>query len=144
MATPIKIIAKARKLYEAGMPLREIAKQVGVSYQTIWSYKMKEDWLKNKLRSKLDQKTEESFLKMAEKLGLTKASVVEKIVELQGASDAEGAPEHRVQAEGNKQAIEVLGLKKETLDLNASGVGEYQQMIERERGKNDRKAKSNK
>ena len=133
---------KAQKLYESGKTHKEIAQTIGtVSPYTVKYWSNKGKWEKGKLVPKITAKEEEGILETAKAVGLTKKRVIQKILEFQEATQEVGKgknkklkPIYYTQTEGNRQAIEILGLKKEHLNLNIEASNTFSDLLERAAG----------
>lgn len=82
MAKVPAIKAKAKALYEAGQSLRDIAAELDTSFQTVQNWSKKGGWIKGKSRTKLEQREETALEAEAERHGVTKGKVFEKVAEL--------------------------------------------------------------
>lgn len=82
MAKDAKTRARARALYEAGDSLRDISRAVKVSLPTVQKWAKTDGWEKGKSETKLAQRESAALEAEAERHGITKAKVFQKIAEL--------------------------------------------------------------
>ncbi len=128
-------------MWESNLSSRHIADKLSISdHHTVLGWAEDGDWVKGKNLAKLAQIEEENVFKAAAACGLDYAKVIDKTLELMDAqkplfddaedkaeSKSEGDesggvliqqfPDYKIQAIGNAQAIEILGMKKQK-DLN--------------------------
>jgi len=134
MAADAKTLAKAKKQYELGKSLRDIGKDFGVSYQAVFQWAEKGNWVKNALLTKIEQQEEKNVIALAAKVGVTHRRVLEKISEFLEAQKVvrvkdnpdEGGepkdytievPDWPTQIKGNEQAISVLKMAEKDNNL---------------------------
>jgi hypothetical protein len=82
VAKDAKTRAKAQAAYEKGESLRAIAADLNVAFTSVKNWAKTGGWEKGKAAPKLAQKEAESLEKEAERFGLTKAKVFQKVAEL--------------------------------------------------------------
>lgn len=83
-----KVRAKARALYESGMPGRQVCKQVGIARNTLADWVESDGWVFRKTEPKLIRKEEEALEREAERHGITRAKVLSKLGHLVDAKTA--------------------------------------------------------
>jgi hypothetical protein len=137
-----KTKAKARGMVEKGESLRTVADALGIDHKTVLAWSRAGEWKKGALVPALEQKEQETALAEAARLGLTRARVTQKVLDLmdaqsvavittQGAislcalkpgeyddkADFQGiaydvVPDRRTQMEATKLGADILGMKK--------------------------------
>lgn len=120
MAKDAKTRAKARALYEAGESFAQIAPKVKASVRILKDWCKNEGWVKGESAPKLHQKAEKALEAEAERHGVTKGRVFEKVAELMEAKKTEfykGVPVCDVTDNGTRLgatslAADLLGMKK--------------------------------
>ena len=82
MAKDQKLHAKARALYESGLSYSQIADQLPVSPRSLKSWCKAGKWVKGASAQELHRKEQVALERDAERRGITKAKVLDKIAEL--------------------------------------------------------------
>lgn len=83
VAKDAKTKARAKALYEGGKgSFREVAQAVGTSFTSVKLWAKKDGWQKGKAAPKIAQREEAALEAEAERHGITKAKVFQKIAEL--------------------------------------------------------------
>lgn len=132
---------EARLLYEIdGLTHKQIAKRIGMKHWRVmskWSYEGK--WEKGRLAELAECQTLDARLKLAYEMGLATKDQMLKAKELMNAKivlteqrkTKDGTrvirkelPNHKIQNEGLKRAMELTGTKIETQDVNHRVSGE--------------------
>lgn len=129
-------LGQARIMYEQGFNAREIHEHLKIPQSTISSWINKKGWKRGNLAEITYEMEKKTSIELAAACGLTKERVFKKIIEFQDAKmivDGKKIPDIRTQIEGNKQAIDVLGLKRENLDVDINNLNDYQSLVDRYR-----------
>lgn len=142
MAKDAKTRAKARVMHEKGMSFSEIISKIPVSLRTVKLWCKNDGWIKGDIAPVLHQIEQESAQAAAARMGLTRAKVTQKVLDLMDAQSVavittQGAislcalkpgeygekadfqniaydvvPDRRTQMEATKLGADILGMKK--------------------------------
>lgn len=121
MGKPAPNWPRAKALHEQGKSFTEIHAAIGIPVRTLKYRAKKESWEKGRLAPALHQKEQAALEKEAERHGVTRAKVFEKVAELMAAEKTEfykGSPvcnitDNSARLGATNLAADLLGMKKQ-------------------------------
>jgi len=123
MAYNAETRAKARNLFESGVPRNQISKKLTIDYNTLLAWERNDGWEKNKLVPQIQEEIHKTTLELAIERGLTKGRIIDKIANLLDAQKPVGlnengddgpgviyADDSQTQVKAARLAVDVLGM----------------------------------